>query len=92
MTRFVGVEFAALRCMALFVRVAETSDELLSAERFFVGYLAASLDLKAIKKAEHGRLFVLLNNARKLRAKELDTFQQKQKPARVPSPWTRVSS
>jgi hypothetical protein len=92
MTRYVGVKFSALRCMALLVREAETNDELLSAERFVVGYLAASLDLKAIKAAEHGRIFVLLNNARKLRAKELDAFQKKQKPARVPGPWTKVSS
>jgi len=92
MTRYVGVEFATLRCMGLLVREAETNEEMLGAERFFVGYLAASLNLKAIKTAEHGRLFVLLNNARKLRMKELEAFQKKQKPARVPGPWTKVSS
>ncbi|NVZ38782.1 hypothetical protein HX786_11900 [Pseudomonas sp. 21615526] len=92
MTRHVGVDYWYLRYMASSVRTAETKDELLRAEHFFVGYLAASADFKAIKSAERDRLFVLLNNARKLRTKELDAFQKKQKPARVPGPWTKASS
>ncbi|PLR61129.1 hypothetical protein QCBJ_23185 [Pseudomonas sp. QC2] len=92
MTRHVGVDYWYLRYMASSIRTAETAVELLSAERFFVGYLAASVDFKAIKSAERDRLFVLLNNARKLRTKELDAFQKKQKPPRVPGPWTKVSS
>nr|WP_127880905.1 hypothetical protein [Pseudomonas carnis] len=92
MTRHAGVDYWYLRYMASNVRTAETAAELLSAERFFVGYLAASVDFKAIKSAERDRLLVLLNNARKLRTKELDAFQKKQKPARVPGPWTKVSS
>lgn len=92
MTRRVGVDYWYLRYMASSVRTAETKDELLRAANFFVGYLAASVDFKAIKSPERDRLFVLLNNARKLRTKELDAFQKKQKPARVPGPWTKVSS
>lgn len=92
MTRHVGVDYWYLRYMASSVRTAETMDELLRATNFFVGYLAASVDFKVIKRAEHDRLFVLLNNARKLRMKELDAFQKKQKPAHVPGPWMKVSS
>ncbi len=92
MTRHVGVDYWYLRYMASSIRTAETTAELLSAERFFVGYLSASVDFKAIKSAERDRLLVLLNNARKLRTKELDAFQKKLKPARVPGPWTKVSS
>lgn len=92
MTRHVGVDYWYLRYLASSVRTAETMDELLRAKNFFVGYLAASVDFKVIKRAEHDRLFVLLNNARKLRTKELDAFQKKQKPAHVPGPWMKVNS
>jgi len=92
MTTFAGVEIRTLHYMALRVREAETNEELLSAARFLHGYLAASLHFKAIKTAERDRLFVLINNARKLRTKELDAFQKKQKPARMPGPWIKAIS